>query len=213
MADPALQDFADSPCAAWLDGPATATDLRLRVEFRHVGDRYAHRVVVVASDGQIAPALESLEGADGDPWPESPALQALNRDQLVRAADAGQATVAALVGMSGACHWSLGIEPRSEPAGPGLLFDAACRIKRLPPALGSRYCLAPGAESCAGLGGEVVVTAADGRWRLRLAPVADEPLDCTLDGAQLRIRRPVDPATGLPTTLRWRYAVQLLAPE
>src|SRR5215213_9935807 len=80
---------------------------RLRVEFLQVGDRYAHRLVAVDVNETETILLRSIELTTDEESLESPALQSLHVQRL---ADC-DGSLAALVGMSGASHWSLGVEP------------------------------------------------------------------------------------------------------
>lgn len=122
----------------------------LRLEFLRLSDRHAHRILAVGFEDAHVTLLESVEGKPADAWPPSPALQALNIDELVLGKSTSASPVAMLVGMSGKTHWSLSVEPyagrlrgvevRSNTVG-GMLFKAACRLKEPAPVVGSRYSL------------------------------------------------------------------------
>ena len=101
---------------------------RLVVEFFWAADRFAHRVLLQSGDASRA-WLASQEGDAKSDWPASPPLQQLSIET--------QATgdVALLLGMAGRSHWSLSVESLAGE----LRFDAACRVKDKPQALGSRY--------------------------------------------------------------------------
>jgi hypothetical protein len=169
---------------------------RLRVEFLQVGDRYAHRLVAVDADGSEAVLLCSIELTADEESLESPALQSLHVQPL---ADR-DGSLAALVGMSGASHWSLGVEPDPASLVPRLIFDAACRLKRNGLVrVASRY--ARVAEA----------TPAD---RIRIVPLptggqsAAPFLQTGVDA--IGIIREITPTDVAPTTVRWRYAIKLL---
>jgi hypothetical protein len=111
---------------------ATGPNGLLRVEFVLRGDRYAHVISLVKSNGEIQPLLESVEGTAADDWPSSPPLQSISVETLSDGRPA-----ALLVGMAGGSHWSASVEPiQGEPE---LMFDVACRHSRPPTWLGSRY--------------------------------------------------------------------------
>ncbi|MBL9123800.1 MAG: hypothetical protein JNG90_09220 [Planctomycetaceae bacterium] len=76
--------------------------------------------------------FESIEGTPEEDWPPSPPLQELH---LEARPDGKQ--LALLVGMAGTSHWSLSVE--FDPAAGTAVFDVACRVKRAPGGLGSRY--------------------------------------------------------------------------
>lgn len=200
--------MADSDSAA-VRLRARGGEAALGVDFRQQGDRIAHRVIVVDADGEHA-VLESLEGAGDQPWPPSPALQALNRDQLL-AAGAGANVAAALVGMSGRSHWSLGIEPETRDGRPALLFDAACRVKQSAAAtVGSTYRVLVDAQQpdsatlrLSTPAGVLQLTALPA-----MAGAAMPALE--LNGAACLIASPAADDVTPPVTLRWRYRVELL---
>ncbi|MCA9237038.1 MAG: hypothetical protein KDA44_16305 [Planctomycetales bacterium] len=186
----------------------------LVVEFIAAGDRIAHRVSLAAADGSITPLVESLEGAPDDPWPPSPALQSLNHDQLVRVAADGVACPAVLVGMSGNSHWSLGVETAVVDGQTALAFDAAVRVKTPPAApIGSRYRMLVATEAAAP--GVLRLATPAGAVHLTTLPlIADEPAS----GPAVQhaadaccIACPVAADINVPTTLRWRYQLALLA--
>jgi len=105
---------APSPDEARVDGAATDAD-------RSHGARRPRTVV-----------FESIEGTPEEDWPPSPPLQELH---LEARPDGKQ--LALLVGMAGTSHWSLSVE--FDAAAGTAVFDVACRVKRAPGGLGSRY--------------------------------------------------------------------------
>ena len=183
------------------DAPVAQIDSRadgrcLRIEFLQLGDRYAHRLVAVDADGTETIVLRSIELTTDEESLESPALQSLHVQPL---ADR-EGALAALVGMSGASHWSLGVEPDSTAQSPRLIFDAACRIKRNGLArVASRYAR---------------VAEATPANRIRIEPL---PTDGQSAAPWLEvvenvsgIVREIMPADVAPTTVRWRYAIELI---
>lgn len=167
----------------------------LRVEFVQLADRYAHRLVAVEADGRESVVLRSIELAPNDESLEYPALQSLHVQPL---ADR-EGSLAALVGMSGANHWSLSVEPDPAAPSPRLLFDAACRIKRSGlMRTASRY--ARVAEAMHGGGVRIEPLATDGQS-------ATPALDTSIE--TISVVREITPADVAPTTVRWRYAIEL----
>lgn len=169
---------------------------RLRVEFVQVGDRYAHRLVAVDANGGESVLLRSIELTTDDESLEQPALQSLHVQPL---ADR-DGSLAALVGMSGANHWSLGVEPDSASPVSRLIFDAACRIKRNGLVrVASRYAR---------------VAEATPAERIRIEPLptvgqsASPSLETGVDA--ISVVREITSADIAPTTVRWRYAIELL---
>jgi hypothetical protein len=169
---------------------------RLRVEFLQLGDRIGHRVVAVRADGSEAALLRSHEFDSGSESHEAPALQSVHVQPL--ADREGQ--LAALVGMSRANHWSLIVEPDADAKAPRLIFDAACRIKRDGlKRIVSRY--ARTAEA----------VRADGIC-MDLLALSDQSVSPRIEevGDQIAIVREIKPIDVAPTTVRWRYALELL---
>lgn len=169
---------------------------RLRVEFVQLADRYAHQLVAVQADGSELVVLRSIEAAPGDESLEHPTLQSLHVQPL---ADR-DGSLAALVGMSGPNHWSLGVAPDSTAHAPRLIFDAACRIKRSGLMLvASRYKRVAEATPAELIRIEPLPT--DGQS-------ASPRLAIAADG--ISIEREITSSDVAPTTVRWRYAIELL---
>ncbi|BBO30664.1 hypothetical protein [Lacipirellula parvula] len=169
---------------------------RLRVEFLQLGDRIGHRVLAVHADGSKAVLLASQELASGEESPEAPALQSVHVQPLVDRAG----ELAALVGMSGANHWSFIVEPDAEAKAPRLIFDAACRIKRAGLVrMVSRYARAAEAVRAE-------------RFRFELLPLSDQSIAPRIEesDAEIAIIREITPGDVAPTTVRWRYAIELV---
>jgi hypothetical protein len=174
----------------------------LRVVFRRLGDRFAHRVELVVGS-HSAPILESLEGEPDDPWPPSPPLQELHFEDR----PAGQ-RVALLVGRAGASHWSLSVE--WDPLSARFSFDVACRVRSAPERLGSRYRL-PSAATVSGPIDAAGGIALPGGRRFCSEAVDDQP-ECKLiqQAGELQLH-PAPVAAPWPKTSRWRYSVAAAA--
>ncbi len=174
----------------------------LRVTFLWHRDRFAH--TIAACDGQrLVPLLASIEGADRDDWPPSPALQQLSIEDR-----GGGKCVALLVGMAGTSHWSVSAE--TMPDSRRVVFDVACRIRQTPQQLGSGYrtIVAPPSllESAS-----MMLEVSDERCRLQCEPAGNHAV-ATLASRSDGVA--VVPARGqatLPTTVRWKYSFTLLA--
>lgn len=176
----------------------------LRVVFRRLGDRFAHRVELVEGP-YSAPILESLEGEPDDPWPPSPPLQELHFEDR----PAGQ-RLALLVGRAGASHWSLSVE--WDPLSSRFSFDVACRVRSAPAWLGSRYRL-PGAAAGSGPIDASAGVALPGGRRLRTESVDDQPV-CKLirQVGELQLH-PAPVAGPWPKTSRWQYSITAASDE
>jgi len=181
----------------------------LRVDFQRVGDQYAHRIVGLGSDGSSAAIIESVEGESTLPWPSSPALQELNIENL------GSSPVAMLIGKAGDGHWSLSIELLNDGEAPGLLLDAACRVKSLPANLTSTYRVAELVKTVKS-GSSLHLTTHTGAYRLESAPLGEsascKSCQTVFDKDTLKLKCATARTDSLPVTLRWRYAIRL-APE
>jgi hypothetical protein len=169
---------------------------RLRVEFLQVGDRYAHRLVAIDANGSESILLRSIELTTDDASLEYPALQSLHVQPL----GDREGSLAALVGMSGANHWSLSVEPDPAAPSPRLVFDAACRIKRNGlMRTASRYARVAEATPAEGIRIEPLPTVGQSA-----APSLETGVDA------IGIVREITPADVAPTTVRWRYAIELI---
>lgn len=169
---------------------------RLRVEFLQLGDRIGHRVLAVDADGGVAVLVRTLELTADEELPEAPALQSVHVQPL---ADR-EGHLAALVGMSAANHWSLIVEPDADAKAPRLIFDAACRIKR------------DGLNRIVSRYARTAEAVRAGRFRLELLPLSDQSVAPRIEaiGDQIAIIREIAPADVAPTTVRWRYAIELI---
>lgn len=177
----------------------------LRVEFFRRDDRYAHQIWRVRRSVRAELLLQSVEGPEGPDADCLPALQGLNIEQLP-----GGVEAAALIGMSGANHWSLTVEPQLCDGMPTVVFDAACRVRTAPPRLISRYLVEAGLQIDAV--GQQIALAAASACRLQAAA-------CSIAGAvdaRLTARdRQIDVTQAIPAsdskgqTIRWKYAIAL----
>ena len=169
---------------------------RLRVEFVQQGDRYGHRVLAVGADGGEAVLVRTLELTADEESTEAPAFQSVHVQPL--ADREGQ--LAALVGMSGANHWSLIVEPDADAKTPRLIFDAACRIKR------------DGLMRIVSRYARIAEAVRAGRFRVELLPLSDQSVAPFIEESDdgIAIVREITPADVAPTTVRWRYAIELI---
>lgn len=168
----------------------------LRVEFLQFADRYGHRLVAIEANGSESILLQSVELTPDDESHETPALQSLHVQPLVDR----DGSLAVLVGMSGASHWSLGVEPDPASPVPRLIFDAACRLKRNGPArVASRYARAAEATPAERI--RIVPLPTDGQSTAPWLEVVENVIG---------IVREITPADVAPTTVRWRYAIKLI---
>lgn len=178
----------------------------LCVEFFREGDRFAHRVLAVAAHRPSVELLRSIEGTPAQDWPDSPALQALNVDQL-----RSEGGPAALIGMSGRTHWSLSVERRQDAGPAALLFDAACRVRKSPKSLATSYCAAPR-----------VHIAVEGRFMasvgLHTSAYVVRTFSCgaqqggpttlAVDGDRLFLTVDPNSRQSASRTIRWQYAIE-----
>lgn len=109
----------------------------LRLVLFRAGDRYAHRVELLSSAGELVASAASEEGAVAsvadatETWPASPPFQQFHRQEI----DGRPAWF--FVGMAGKSHWSASVTARDDVA--GWEFDVACRYREAPGYLGSAY--------------------------------------------------------------------------
>jgi hypothetical protein len=197
--------------------------LRVRLCFVWSGDRYAHRLEVT-DDGQEQFCFESLEGAPGEAWPPSPALQQLSFQPGV---SGGQCAL--LVGMAGKSHWSLSVETHES----SFVFDVACRVQQSPEWLGSSYRIARlGTNGDVNeAGGSPLNFTVGAEQRLLCAP---SPSAATMNLERLTLMVEAEANEGvavrddhegrlailpagrigdLPATVRWRYRLRLIPPD
>ncbi|WP_145057827.1 hypothetical protein [Adhaeretor mobilis] len=185
----------------------------VRVEFAQLADRYCHKIYVVDGEQSVLVmesedlGSEDLESEHGDSVGSAcPAYQDLNVQEIA------DRPVAALVGMSGDCHWSLIVEPTTEPEQTGILFDAACRMKAAVGSVRSVYKMALDAE----LGKSETTHEIDtplGKLALVAQQIKEDaegtpPLEVAYHERKLLVRREVVPSARLPATVRWRYRVE-----
>lgn len=172
----------------------------LRVVFRRLADRFAHRVEWMACGGVIS-LVESIEGTADEDWPASPPLQELH---FQRRAEGNQ--LALLVGRAGASHWSMSIE--LDPAAAQISFDVACRVRAAPGRLGSRYRRLDIAcdQASAGQRNPLSMAELSGNWRLR--PEGVERPSCLLCCHRNELElEPSGLQSCWPQTVRWQYAL------
>lgn len=191
------------PDSAWLELRSQGSS-SIGLCFVWCGDRYAHRFEW-NEDGQSLIGIESLEGADHEAWPASPALQQLNLQT-----NGSGGSCALLLGMAGKNHWSASIEARAE----SLVFDIACRAQGPAQWLGSSYQIS---SSCRRVsehadGSYQLVFGGDcGQFAVRI--VADRAV-LAYDQQHGRINvlpRPTDDQQTI--SARWSYTMQLVSFE
>lgn len=169
---------------------------RLGIEFRWIGDRFAHRVVLRdstrTSDSASRIWLESIEQADrADTSSAHPVLQELHIESRP-----GGLIVALLVGRAAAHHFSASVS--IDPAAERLSFELACRVREPSQPLCSVY-------QSAALGAD---PACCGEWSLA-------PLDAPTGQARLfheNRRLSIAPAArepdAYPATICWAYRAE-----
>jgi hypothetical protein len=191
------------PDSSWLELRSQGSS-SIRLCFVWCGDRYAHRFEW-NKDGQSLIGLQSLEGADHEAWPSSPALQQLNLQP-----NGSGGCCALLLGMAGKNHWSASIERQAE----SLVFDIACRAPGPVQWLGSSYQINSSCRRVAELvdGSYQLVYGGDGgRFVLRI--VADRA-GLAYDQQQGRINvLPLPAGDDRTMGARWSYSVQLIASD
>lgn len=179
----------------------------LRIELHRLADRYAHQIWRIERSVRAELLLQSQEGVGAPDADCLPALQALNIERLPSGDQA-----AALIGMSGANHWSLTIEPGLRSGRPAILFDAACRIRNAPPELKSRYLLESALE-VQGDQQQISLTSPQG-CRVEIGVCSSESVpDARLaySDRQLDVIRAVAAGDPKGRTVRWQYAITLSA--
>jgi len=168
------------------------------------GDRYAHRLEWL-DNGRRVVCLESLEGADHQCWPSSPALQQLNMQSKVLGEPC-----ALLLGMAGRSHWSASIEV----SGTALIFDVACRVQNMPERLGSIYLIGESCcETAMGADGSCRILWATGHGECAIEVKADEAtLLCDQHQGRLTVLPGAAGKDG-PGLVRWGYVLRVIPPN
>lgn len=191
------------PQSAWLElGSLGSWSICLR--FVWCGDRYAHQLELT-QDGQSWVLVRSLEGADGEAWPASPALQQLD----IQTSGSG-GSCALLLGMAGKNHWSASVETKAE----SLVFDIACRAQAPAEWLGSSYQID---SSC-----DQVLRRPDGSLQLEFGGhgvplavrIAADRAELAYDRQLCKISVRPDPmADSQAGGTRWTYVMQPMASD
>ena len=180
-----------------MSGEQTIEGAGLRVVFRRLADRYAHRVESIGPGGVLALA-ESIEGSPDELWPASPPLQELHFEHR-----SDDRQLAFLVGRAGANHWSLSIE--LDAAAGKITFDAACRVHSAPERLGSSYRLLAHEVGPAISGASLIGWA--GGCELKSERIEGEAA-CQIIRCPNELQLlPASVSPPWPLTVRWRYAV------
>ena len=116
--------------------------------------------------------------------------------------------MALLIGMAGKSHWSQSVE--TDPATTSLTFDVACRVQRQPPWLGSSYHASAGGAFISASGVRVAVAPGIELALTSEAPDNSFPSRLEVCGGQVVIAADLSKLR-VPSTVRWRYRVALLA--
>ena len=178
--------------AVTLSVPSSHDDGRgLLISFRWRDDRFDH-VVSVIGGGEL---ISSVEGDDQQDWPPSPPFQ----EATPHGADHAPHAIL-LVGMAGKSHWSASAERSGDS--PRIVFDVACRLTAAPTCLGSSYRVVGGSCQSAS------VFESSG-CRIQTLPI-DGVMSCRLQEDEQGLRVTPTTLTDPPTTIRWRYAVEML---
>ena len=192
----------------------------LRVYFDWCGDRFEHRIVgyglrrfIGFSRVKSANLLTSVAALSNDIWPYSPPLQELNESFIM--SDDNYGHVVYLLGSTTYGHWSTCVEAGdcSGDSPPSLVFDVACRARRVPIWLGSSYKINRGLRtSCDGISLDLERNV--GKYRLTTLPLTGtiEPIASRIDFTPLRVAivRDFNSSASAPITLRWRYRIEML---
>lgn len=174
----------------------------LRVTWYRDEDRYGHVIAYVA--GPAATACLAVEfGRGRDPWPASPPLQQCSLERSSR----GRQT-ALLIGMAGKSHWSQSVETDSTAM--SLTFDVACRLHRQPLWLGSSYRASYPLEAISSSRVRLIVAAGVELALTGDAPDSPFPVRMEVCGNRVAIAADLGKLQ-IPSTVRWRYRVALLA--
>ena len=158
-------------------------DGRLCVKFSWREDRFAHRILL---DGHEV--ARSVEGDASQPWPPSPPLQQLSREQIQ-----GVATILA-VGAAGQTHFSLSasIDVR-EGETASVRFDWAARCKTGAALIQSIYQITDSIVVDVDQGEIQFSTSKENSWRqVTIRPKSTDPQA---------------PGIATPATWRWSYRI------
>ncbi len=179
---------------------------RLRIDFTWNGDRYQQTLWLMSGTRECC-LLTSVEGTGQQAWPPSPPLQNLHQQKMPTGNSAALG-----VGMAGRSHWSLSVEASADQ--PTLTCDVACRVKEGPGDLAATWesgediavhaIAERSVELAAALGGVRVFVDAQDEFAADLAVGnrIEHP------GQQICLF-PHSTAGTLPTTIRWRYRIEL----
>lgn len=167
----------------------------VRVVFEWRDDRFSHAIYGMQR-GEPILLTASIEGDAVNPWPPSPPLQQLHKQQN----ESGE--VLFLTGMAGSSHWSGSVSANVGERGPEVTFDFACRHRTVPEWLGVTYHLADGVESAV-IGDRAKMKIGESlEWRI----VAKDISVC--DG-ELRLVAQSNAQEAAGNTTRWEYLMCL----
>jgi hypothetical protein len=184
----------------------------LAISFRHIGDRWQHRVSA-REGGAWLRLLASEEGSAEAATLPSPVFQDLRCEELP-----GGAVEFQLLGQAGGAVYSAAVRFDHDPL--TIDFDVCLRSRAVPSrhSARSQYVLADRGIAVRPQSGSLIVSR--GRVAIEVAPVtipANPPGECRLviDGAVRRINAgcfevPEHVACGKGVSVRWRYQMRLL---
>lgn len=193
---------------AALDAQSTGT----RVVFEWRDDRYHHAIYGVCL-GEAVLLAESVERDAVSPWPPSPPLQQLHKQQR----DIGGEVLFA-TGMAGKSHWSGSVATTVDQRGSEVMFEFACRYRVRPDWLGVTYRVADGIHAEQLHEGDAVLFKVNDSLQYSLSPspfpigIATENIlasEIELSANTIRIAAIPIPHTTTATTTRWEYSVRL----
>lgn len=210
----------------------------LRVEFRNLGDRFEHEILLIHDEERIS-VLKSYEGCELEEHPQIPCFQEFHQ----------QGQTLFLTGATGIGHWSMCVqvgearfleEEATELVGTldqryglnapvvqsdrrvafqYLSFDVACRLRESTQQIGSEYHKAENFDSY--LSGDLGTATDSGTPDLKLlvrnprrhALLLDPQPACSIvhtDATNLRLFSQHDLPDELPATVQWCYGVQAM---
>ena len=174
------------------------------IEFVRQGDRYGHHIGVLAGGIPHATLLTSIEhAADAEDALQAPALQEHSVSSLP-----DRRSASALLGMSGARHWSLTVEADPAADRPRIVLDYACRARECPAGIGNRYAIAPEVDFSRVDSG-ILLTADSRAVRLGVCSIFGWPeTEASVSGRELHVVCKWSKESAELVTIRWRYVVE-----
>jgi hypothetical protein len=179
---------------------------RLRIDFTWNGDRYQQALWLISGTRECC-LLTTVEGTGQQAWPPSPPLQNLHQQEMPTG------DLAALgVGMAGTSHWSLSVEASVDQ--PTFTCDVACRVKEEPGDLTVTWEAGENITVNAIAERFVELAAAIGGVRVSVDEQDEFAADLSVGNriehpGQRICLAPQRTAGAPPTTIRWRYRIEL----